>query len=60
MEEGNITSAANKLHMVQPPLSDQLKLLETELGTKLLDRGARKIRLTDAGKILYKRAKHIL
>lgn len=60
MEEGNITSAANKLHMAQPPLSNQLKLLETELGTKLLDRGARKIRLTDAGKILYKRAKHIL
>jgi len=60
VEEGNITRAANKLHMAQPPLSTQLKLLEDELGTKLLDRGARKINLTDAGKILYKRAKHIL
>lgn len=60
VEEGNITSAANKLHMAQPPLSNQLKLLEAELGTKLLERGARKIKLTDAGKILYKRAKHIL
>jgi DNA-binding transcriptional LysR family regulator len=60
VEEGNITGAANKLHMAQPPLSNQLKLLEDELGTKLLERGARKVRLTDAGKILYKRAKHIL
>ncbi|HEX9025790.1 MAG TPA: LysR family transcriptional regulator [Clostridium sp.] len=60
VEEGTITSAANKLHMAQPPLSTQLKLLEDELGTKLLERGARKVSLTDVGKILYKRAKHIL
>ena len=59
-EEGTITQAANKLHMAQPPLSTQLKLLEDELGVKLIERGARKIKLTDAGKILYKRAKHIL
>lgn len=60
VEEGTITHAANKLHMAQPPLSTQLKLLEDELGTKLMERGARKIKLTDAGKILYKRAKHIV
>lgn len=60
VEEGTITHAANKLHMAQPPLSTQLKLLEDELGIKLIERGARKIKLTDAGKILYKRAKHIL
>lgn len=60
VEEGNISSAANRLHMAQPPLSNQLKLLEDELGTKLLERGARKIKLTDAGGILYKRAKHIV
>ena len=60
VEEGTITHAANKLHMAQPPLSTQLKLLEDELETKLLERGARKIKLTDAGKILYKRAKHIV
>jgi DNA-binding transcriptional LysR family regulator len=60
VEEGNITRAANKLHMAQPPLSTQLKLLEDELGIKLIERGARKINLTDAGKILYKRAKYIL
>ncbi len=60
VEEGNITCAAKKLHMAQPPLSNQLKLLEDELGTKLLERGARKVNLTDSGTILYKRAKHIL
>lgn len=59
-EEGTITQAANKLHMAQPPLSTQLRLLEDELGVKLIERGARKIKLTDAGKILYKRAKHIV
>ena len=60
VEEGNITRASNKLHMAQPPLSNQLKLLEDELGTKLLERGARKVNLTDSGKILYNRAKHIV
>ncbi|WP_160688935.1 LysR family transcriptional regulator [Clostridium sp. C2-6-12] len=60
VEEGTITQAANKLHMAQPPLSTRLKLLEDDLGVKLIERGARKIKLTDAGKILYKRAKHIL
>ena len=60
VEEGNITRAANKLHIAQPPLSNQLKLLEDELGTKLLERGARKVKLTDSGTILYKRAKNIL
>jgi LysR family transcriptional regulator, salicylic acid-responsive activator of bsdBCD len=43
VEEGTITHAANKLHMAQPPLSTQLKLLEDELGIKLIERGARKL-----------------
>lgn len=60
VEEGNISRAAKKLHMAQPPLSNQLKLLEEELGVKLIERGARKISLTDVGEILYKRAKHIV
>lgn len=59
-EEGNITSAAKKLHIAQPPLSHQLKRMEEELQVKLMERGARKITLTDAGRILYKRAIHIL
>ncbi|PJI09654.1 MULTISPECIES: LysR family transcriptional regulator [Clostridium] len=59
-EEGKITTAAKKLHIAQPPLSYQLKNLETELGVKLVDRGSRSIRLTDAGLMLYNRAKQIL
>ncbi|GAA0076069.1 LysR family transcriptional regulator [Clostridium sp. CTA-5] len=59
-EEGQITSAAKKLHIAQPPLSYQLKSLENELGVKLVERGNRNIKLTDAGVILYKRAKQIL
>lgn len=59
-EEGQITSAARKLHIAQPPLSQQLKLLEEELGVKLVERGPRNIQLTDAGKMLHARAKQIL
>lgn len=59
-EEGSISAAAKKLHISQPPLSQQLKLLENELGVRLLERGARRITLTEAGVILYKRAQRIL
>ncbi|GGG02944.1 LysR family transcriptional regulator [Paenibacillus aceti] len=59
-EEGQITSAAKKLQMAQPPLSQQLKQLEDELGVKLVERGPRSIRLTDAGEILRRRAQQIL
>ena len=59
-EEGNISAAAKKLHISQPPLSLQLKLLEEELGVVLLERGARKSTLTDAGRLLYKHARYIL
>lgn len=60
VEEGNITKASYKLHISQPPLSNQLKLLENELGVKLLERGSRNVRLTDAGNLLYKRSKSII
>lgn len=59
-EEGNITGAAKKLNIAQPPLSYHLKLLEKELGIKLMDRGSRKIHLTDAGEILKNRAEQVL
>lgn len=60
VEEGQITSAAKRLHMAQPPLSYQLKALEEELGTKLIERGSRKIKLTEAGQLLYNKADQIL
>lgn len=59
-EEGNITNAARKLHIAQPPLSRQVKQLEDELGTQLFSRGSRRIQLTEAGRLLYERATHIL
>lgn len=59
-EEGNITRAAERLHMAQPPLSQQLKLLEEEFGVVLMERSTRKIQITDAGRLLQNRAKQIL
>ncbi|ALF08656.1 LysR family transcriptional regulator [Parageobacillus thermoglucosidasius] len=60
VEEGQITKAAKKLHMAQPPLSQQLKQLEETLGITLLERNGRKLELTAPGKILYKKAKQLL
>ncbi|MDR3541046.1 MAG: LysR family transcriptional regulator [Desulfosporosinus sp.] len=59
-EEGNITRASERLHIAQPPLSQQLKLLEEEFGVALIERNTRKIQITDAGRLLQNRAKQIL
>lgn len=59
-EEHQITAAAKKLHIAQPPLSYQLNLLEKELGITLIKRGLRNAELTDAGELLYRRAGQIL
>ncbi len=59
-EQGSISAAAKKLHISQPPLSHQLKLLEEEVGKQLVERGARRVRLTDAGVLLYRRASTLL
>lgn len=58
--EGNITRAAESLHIAQPSLSKQIMELEHELGKQLLIRGKRKITLTDEGILLRKRAEDIL
>ena len=60
VDEGNISSAAKKLHISQPPLSSQIHNLEQELGCVLFERGARKVQLTEAGEILYRRAQAII
>lgn len=59
-EEGSISAAAKKLHLSQPPLSYQMKLLEEELHLPLIERSARGIALTEAGRVLYKRVQGIL
>lgn len=59
-EEKQITRAAKKLHMAQPPLSIQLKSLEEELGTLLMERNGKSLELTKAGDILVKRTKELL
>ena len=59
-ESGSITAAAKKLFLSQPPLSMQMKRLEKELGCILFLRGAREVQLTEAGKLLYTRAKSML
>lgn len=59
-KEGNITRAADVLHITQPTLSRQLKDLEDELGTVLLERGNRKVSLTDAGILFQQRATELV
>lgn len=59
-EEGQISKAAKRLNMAQPPLSQQLKLIESELGVQLVERGPRQIKLTEAGRLLQDRAGQII
>ena len=52
----SISRAAKELFVTQPNLSRQMKKLEEETGRQLFVRGSRKITLTEAGKLLKKRA----
>ncbi|MCC8166006.1 MAG: LysR family transcriptional regulator [Planctomycetes bacterium] len=58
--EGSITNAAKFLHVTQPTLSRQLKELEEELGKRLFIRSTAKMKLTEEGMLLRKRAEDIL
>ena len=60
VQEGNITQAAKKLCIAQPPLSRQIRLLEEELGVTLFLRGKKKIRLTEEGRFLKQQAEEII
>jgi DNA-binding transcriptional LysR family regulator len=59
-EELNFSRAAQQLHISQPPLSKQIKQLETDLGSQLFERVSRGVRLTEAGELLFGEAQRIL
>lgn len=59
-EMQNMTRAAESLHVAQPALSQQIALLEDELGVRLLNRGARGVQPTSEGALLYRHAQTIL
>ncbi|MDQ3435085.1 MAG: LysR family transcriptional regulator [Actinomycetota bacterium] len=58
--EGNVTRAAEILHISQPSLSAAVKQLEQQLGVALLERSGRRIALTAAGELLLRRGKELL
>ena len=60
VDEGGFTQAAKKLFITQPAVSWQIKSIEKELETLLIERSEREVLLTKAGEILYRNAKIIL
>jgi DNA-binding transcriptional LysR family regulator len=59
-EELNITRAAARLNVSQPPLSRQIRDLEDELGVVLLERSPKQVRLTSAGRVFFREARGVL
>ena len=59
-EEGSFSRAAQRLHVSQPPLSTQIKSLEEEIGTQLLDRTNRGVSLTASGRAFFEDIRAVL
>jgi len=60
VDQGSFSEAAEQLHLTQPAISKRLAALENQLGTTLVDRSHRQIRLTDSGSRLLPHARKIL
>jgi DNA-binding transcriptional LysR family regulator len=59
-ETGNVTRAAEQLHISQPSLSAAIKQLEGQLGVELLARRGRRVTITPAGELLLRRGRELL
>src|SRR4051794_15299852 len=59
-ETGNVTRAAERLHLSQPSLSAAIKQLEAQLGVELLARHGRRVTVTPAGELLLRRGRELL
>ena len=59
-EDLNFRRAAERLHMTQPPLSQQIRQLEIEMGLTLFDRSTRRVQLTAAGEVFRQSASRLL
>ncbi|WP_028922154.1 LysR family transcriptional regulator [Pseudonocardia acaciae] len=59
-QTGSVTRAADVLHLVQPAVSRQIRLLEDELGVPLFERTRQGMRLTDDGQVLLEHARRAL
>src|SRR4051794_41941904 len=59
-DERHFTRAAQREHIAQPALSQQIRRLEAELGLTLVERTTRRVAMTEAGKLLVARARRAL
>jgi DNA-binding transcriptional LysR family regulator len=59
-EESHFTRAAHRLGIAQPALSQQIRRLEVEVGLPLVERTTRRVRLTEAGRLLVEQARRVL
>ncbi len=60
VEAGSVSAASRRVHVAQPALTRQIRLLEEDLETRLFERHARGMRLTVAGQALYEEAQALL